>query len=62
MTDPREWRPRRPNSARLKCGCCDRVFAAGQVPAPEKFGPYAGRLLCRDCRHGLDAAADPLLL
>ena len=57
-----EWRPRRPNSARLKCSCCDRVFAAGRVPAPEKFGPYAGRLLCRDCRHGLAAAADPLLL
>lgn len=62
MTDSHEWRPRRPNSARLKCSCCDRVFAAGRVPAPEKFGPYAGRLLCRDCRHGLAAAADPLLL
>lgn len=62
MADSHEWRPRRPNSARLKCSCCDRVFAAGRVPAPEKFGPYAGRLLCRDCRHGLDAAADPLLL
>jgi len=62
MADSHEWRPRRPNSARLKCSCCDRVFAAGRVPAPEKFGPYAGRLLCRDCRHGLAAAADPLLL
>lgn len=53
MTDPREWRPRRPNAARLKCACCNRVFAAGAVPAAETHGPYTGQLICRDCRQAM---------
>lgn len=50
MTD---YRPARVNADRLTCACCTRVFAAGHVPAPDINGPYAGRLLCRDCRHAL---------
>lgn len=43
-------RPPRPNSARLRCAVCGRVFAAGFVPAPETAGEFEGALVCRDCR------------
>lgn len=45
-----EDRAPRPDPDHRCCWGCGRVFAAGYVPARDSQGPYAGRLICRDCR------------
>lgn len=52
-----EWRAPRPDPDRRRCDLCDRVFAAGYVPARDSQGPLAGMLVCRDCRTGARGAA-----
>ncbi len=57
----REWAPRRADPEHRKCGCCRRTFYAGSLPpdGPEKYGPFAGHYLCRDCRAALAPKEDP---
>lgn len=52
-----EFRPARPATGRPRCADCQRVFAAGHVPAPTVGGPRHGRLICRDCRAVHEEAA-----